>query len=116
METALFTLLFLALVVLCGEAASERGGRVIPWLGISALALGLTRPEGNLAAAIALGVAIALAPRGRRQRILISTLIGYLAPAAGYFLGRWHFYGELLPLPFYVKLAHQHGFPGAPPV
>lgn len=113
METALFALLLLVLAALCGEVVSAAGGRGVGWLGPAALALGLTRPEGNIAAALALATTGALLPAAQRKRLALGCLAGYVVPAIAYFLWRWDYYGALLPLPFYIKLAGRHGFPGA---
>lgn len=113
METALFALLLLVLVALCGAVAAGGNARLIPWLAPCALALGLTRPEGNLAALLALAVTLGAVERAARPRLLRWVLGAYLVPGAAYFLWRWSYYGTLLPLPFYLKLGGQHGLPGA---
>ncbi|MBI3889974.1 MAG: hypothetical protein HY303_00430 [Candidatus Wallbacteria bacterium] len=71
--------------------------------GLSALALGLTRPEG-----VFLGVfllAAVVAARGlqasRRSMATWAFAVGGLGGA--YFLWRWHYFGHPLPNPFYRK-------------
>jgi arabinofuranosyltransferase len=111
METALFAFLLLGLVALCGDVAA-RNTRRLKWLGPCALLLGLTRPEGNLAALLALGVTLHLMPRTSRPRLLRWLVGAYILPGIVYFVWRWNYYGATLPLPFYLKLAGQHGLPG----
>jgi len=111
METALFALLLSGFLVLCGEVAG-RNTRRLKWLAPCALALGLTRPEGNLAALLALAVTLRLMPRTSRPRLLRWLAGAYLLPGVLYFVWRWNFYGTALPLPFYLKLEGQDGLPG----
>ena len=111
METALFALLLLGLVALCGDVAA-RNTRRLKWLAPCALALGLTRPEGNLAALLALGVTLRIMPRTSRPRLLRWLACAYVLPGILYFVWRWNYYGTTLPLPFYLKLVGQPGLPG----
>jgi hypothetical protein len=71
-------------------------------LGLSAVILGLIRPEGSL-----LGIFILLAVLIRQPTRRGATLLGFLACfgtiGLTYFLWRWHYFGYLLPNPFYVK-------------
>jgi hypothetical protein len=71
-------------------------------MGWSAIVLGLIRPE-----AILLGLFMLLAvllKRPKRSQVII---FGFLVPFATvglvYFFWRWHYFGYLLPNPFYVK-------------
>jgi hypothetical protein len=112
METALFTLLVTAcLGVVATEdlsAPSTRTRRAFRW-GVPVLFLltGLTRPEGNLVAALAAFVLVARAPRGARASTAVPIAVGYVVPGLLYFLFRARYYGALLPLSFYVKAQHQ---------
>src|SRR5258708_35242159 len=71
-------------------------------MGLSAIVLGLIRPEGSL-----LGLFILLAVLIKRPRRFGTIAIGFLVCFASigltYFLWRWHYFGYLLPNPFYVK-------------
>jgi arabinofuranosyltransferase len=108
METALFifvvSVFFLASVTL-GEAPSRVRLTVLAALG---LALGLTRPEGNLIAAAAYVVLLARC-MGRRRALLGTVALIHILPGALYFLWRWAYHGLPFPLPFYVKLAANGG-------
>jgi len=106
METALYALLLtaLGLAVLRAVEGSVRAA----WaLGILALLLGLTRPEGNLVAVVALVLGGALAPPERRCPIIKASLLCYVVPGIVYFAARTWYYGVPLPLPFYIKIASQ---------
>jgi arabinofuranosyltransferase len=115
METALFTVLLTGMFFAAAERV--RGREAARWgLVACALLAGLTRPEGNLAAAVVVAVtALSLAPEGRR-RLLGTALAGWVVPVAAYELWRRHYYGLTFPLPFYVKLATPGLLPGWPDV
>ncbi len=106
METALYALLIAALG-LAVLRAIETGGRATWVAAVLALLLGLTRPEGNLVAIVALALGMACAPRGRRRQIAKAALLCYVLPGIIYFVARACYYGVPLPLPFYIKIASQ---------
>ncbi|NQT52645.1 hypothetical protein HQ576_11365 [bacterium] len=106
METGLFLLALTGLVYLLAKAAREPRGRVFALLALSALAAALTRPEANLAAGVGLGVLWFVVPRERRRALLLACLL-YVVPYTLYFAWRATYYGTLLPLPFYLKVASQ---------
>jgi arabinofuranosyltransferase len=82
----------------------------------AALLLALTRPEGNLAAALVLlVVAWHLEPRERRALARWTVLL-YALPFGAYWALRWWYYGLPFPLPFYVKLSMPGAWPGVPDV
>ncbi len=70
-------------------------------LTLSALLLGLSRPDGNLISVISL-VTVLLQTRDRS--LLRASVVYYLIPSALYFIARWTYYGYLLPLPVYIKI------------
>lgn len=107
MDTALFTTMMVALsgVAVCViERPTESRFRGLAVVG---LALGLTRPEGNLAfLVVCLVIMRSLAPPQRGA--FVRAVGGFFAiPATAYFLGRWIHFGLPLPLPFYVKAVGQ---------
>jgi hypothetical protein len=118
METALFTLLLTSAFATAagfvrgGPAAAARGTR----LCVLGLLLGLTRPEGNLAALLIIGIAAALIPRSARPGLVLRAALVWAVPVAAYELCRRTYYGLWFPLPFYVKLATPGLFPGLPDV
>jgi len=68
---------------------------------IAGLLLCLVRPDGVVFALPLLGVYL-FRDQGFRARI--GPLVGgFLVPGLVYFVWRWHYFGHLLPLPFYVK-------------
>lgn len=66
-----------------------------------ALALCLFRPDGVVFAVPLLIAGLIIYPGRWRRFALVVGL--FIAPGIGYFLWRWHYFGELLPLPFLVK-------------
>jgi hypothetical protein len=91
----------LALLLYRAYVRGEVSG--IPAMG---LVLGLLRPDGVvLAVAFAL-LALPLArERGQARRYLVACA-ACAAAGAAYFVWRWRYFGELLPLPLYVKSHH----------
>ncbi|MEO7867087.1 MAG: hypothetical protein ABIU54_05555 [Candidatus Eisenbacteria bacterium] len=113
METAAFTLALTALAW-CAARALESRAALHPWrLAALALATGLTRPEGNVAALVVLGTLAWMLERAERVRLLRALVLCWVLPGALYFAWRWNFYGELLPLPFYSKMAGVAPWAGA---
>ncbi|MEO6909896.1 MAG: hypothetical protein ABI158_03105 [Edaphobacter sp.] len=87
--------------------ANELIYRKISWwasigMALSALTLGLIRPEGNF---LAIFILLAVLFKRRRQSgpVVISFLAVFASLGLGYFLWRWHYFGHPLPNPFYVK-------------
>ena len=114
METAFFTFLLTAFfycAMLCAEALSPSR---LTLLSLSALLAGLTRPEGNFVALVAAGTLLVLLPKAQRSA-LAKALLLYLVPALLYYAWRYHYYGHLFPLPFYVK-TRMEPFAGLPEV
>ena len=62
----------------------------------------LVRPDGVVFVLPAV-VAYGIAGTRSRKRFVWDTALLLLAPGAAYFLWRWLYFGEFLPLPFYVK-------------
>jgi hypothetical protein len=87
----------LALLVLCSL-------RDWPWRAAStALALCLLRPDGVL-------FAVPLLLRASRRSGPLAPVLGFVLPGCAYFLWRWHYFGELFPLPFLVKETFHRDF------
>jgi hypothetical protein len=75
-------------------------GRAVP-AALFALALCLFRPDGVLfVLPLLIGLVLHSPSRGRSVAV-ISGL--FVIPGLFYFLWRWHYFGELFPLPFLVK-------------
>lgn len=100
-----FFALFACLTWLAAMALAGRGvtGRRSAAFALSALALGLTRPEGViLASLMLLSVVFLLGREPTRQAVLwFVGVFGLLGGA--YFLWRWQYFGHPLPNPFYKK-------------
>jgi|SRR5580700_3110418 arabinofuranosyltransferase len=115
METALFALLLTSMFA--AAAARVRGdARATHRLVVLALLAGLTRPEGNFAAAIVIGTCVALVPPAERRSIVARAALGWMLPVGVYQLARYGYYGLPFPLPFYVKLGAPGRLPGWPDV
>jgi arabinofuranosyltransferase len=115
METGLFTLLLTAMFATAGRVVLGRREAEV-WLVAIALLLGLTRPEGNLAAFVAIATTAVLVPRARRPRVALLAALVWLVPVGLYELWRRTYYGLPFPLPFYVKLATPGLLRGLPDV
>ncbi len=95
--------LYMLLVLEMSLAASKPDTTPPAWVYALFLLLPLTRPEGVLFAC----AGVILYWKGRRTSrqlplFALSVLLGLT-----YFLARWHYFHNLLPNPFYVKVAHE---------
>jgi len=116
METALFAFLLTGFLYLTYRYVSSPTTAGAWLLGGCALLLGLTRPEGNLAAVVALAVAAAMVGGKHRRILLLGIALAYIAPGLIYFAWRFSYYGLLFPIPFYVKVGDQPLLAGWPAV
>ena len=71
---------------------------------VVALLLGLTRPEGNLAALLAFVFLLLKSERPHRMQIVLCLGVFFLLPALIYFTWRYSYYGLWFPLSFYNKV------------
>ncbi len=71
-------------------------------LALTSLFTCLVRPDG-VVFVVPLLLALLLLQRGRRAALLRSLLLCFLLPGLAYFAWRSWYFGQLLPLPFYVK-------------
>ena len=94
------TLSFACLLVLLCFYFLQQNDMATP---AAALALCLFRPDGVVFAIPLLIAALIIYPH-RLRRLGLDTAI-FVLPGVLYFLWRWHYFGELLPLPFLVKSA-----------
>ncbi len=115
METALFSLLLTAMFAAAAERVRGSVHAANRLVGL-ALLTGLTRPEGNLAAAVVLTTCIALVPRAERRMLVTRGVAGWILPVLAYEVWRRGYYGLPFPLPLYVKLATPGRCPGWPDV
>lgn len=113
METAAALMLLTALLVLLAEYLRQPRAMTACGIGVTALLLGLTRPELNLAACVALILTLALAVE--RARLVVYGLAPYAAGGVIYFLWRWSYFELPFPLPFYVKQMGHGLLPGFRP-
>lgn len=114
----LFTLLLMVNYLAAATLALAPGrwrGLAYPLLPLSALLLGLTRPEGVIYALLALAALLPLLAPAARRRLLRHTLFLFVLPGLVYFLWRWRYFGHFLPNTFYIKstggLLHLRYFP-----
>lgn len=101
METALAAFLYTLIAVLFLKA--QDGGTSTPFLPLSCLFLGLTRPESNLFSAVLLVLVIFCLQATKRWGFAVRCLTFYILPGILYFFWRSYYYGVLFPLPFYIK-------------
>ena len=112
METALYVLLVIAFLYTLTLAVQLPAPARFLGVGLLALLVALTRPEGNLLVIVGLLTATALLPRGQRMPLLARVALLYLLPIVLYHCWRLGYYGQLFPLPFYVKVAHSKPLAG----
>lgn len=106
METAMATLLFTAFLYLTYRIAVEWSARTLIVVALLGLAVPLVRPELLVSVGVTLGC-LALAERSHARRIIVTSVLIIAVPFASYELWRMGYYGHLLPLPYYVKVADQ---------
>ncbi|MCX7918957.1 MAG: DUF2079 domain-containing protein [bacterium] len=103
METALSTLfitVFLYQLMFNTVYPTDKPAYILPLIGLFA---GLTRPENNLLVLTGLSSITIVMPTLKRWLFIRQCLLFYLLPGLIYFLWRWAYYGQLFPLPFYIK-------------
>jgi arabinofuranosyltransferase len=101
METALAAFLYTITAVLFLALQDGRSSK--PFLPMACLLLGLTRPEANLYSVVLLALALYCTPTSNRLRFAVWCFAFYILPGVCYFAWRYHYYGLLWPLPFYIK-------------
>lgn len=112
METSLFTFLLVLMVLLVAEG-TQRDPRLLSWAPLAGLGLGLTRPEGNMIAALLLLAGWGFSRAVERRRLARAAVFTYVLPGALYFAWRAWYYRLAFPLPFYMKVLHGSGLAGA---
>ncbi len=112
--TPLFTLTVAAswlVAVQLVQARPDRLERASLAFALSTLVVGLARPEGVFLGGFFLLAAL-YTRRGVGGRPIVACFLGvFLTLGLAYFLWRWHYFGYLLPNPFYKKgagLLHLH--------
>ncbi|MDF2940351.1 MAG: hypothetical protein K0R66_993 [Gammaproteobacteria bacterium] len=116
LETAMYTLFLFVLgsifYRICCEGEADKRRKYLTAFSLMALLTGLCRPEGNLFVVI-FAVAIFFAvPKAQKWQFFNRMLLCYVLPGMVYFAWRYWYYGQLLPLPFYVKVNTAESFPG----
>ncbi|MEO1796132.1 MAG: hypothetical protein AAFR53_03850 [Pseudomonadota bacterium] len=91
-------IVFLAAILACITFAHERA--LLPF-ALSALICCLIRPDGFVFAAPL--TLLVVAQHLREPRAYATLIAALVIPGIAYFLWRWSYFGEFLPLPFYVK-------------
>jgi hypothetical protein len=81
------------------------------WVPILAVLLGLFRPDGAILGAGLAVVGLVRARREARLKPYLASAAIALVLGAIYFVWRWRYFGNVLPLPMYVK-QHKTGNPG----
>ncbi len=105
MEVMLLSLLFVLSFLLFETAAANPSPVSSPLLAGSVLALAaMTRPEGLLAAAVLLMMALTCPDRQRRGRNALLLLAGLALSYLPYYVWRYAYYGYPLPNTYYAKV------------
>jgi arabinofuranosyltransferase len=111
METLLAAALLTALLRRSLNLQARAGGSGVA-LGLLCLAVGLVRPELNVAAALLVVMTLRGLPAAARKRIALAVAATWIAPGGVFLLARGLYFGHALPLPFYAKLAGGPALPG----
>lgn len=104
METALHALLVVAAALWFVRLADDPRSSTARTFGLIGLALGLTRPDGNLLVVVSAAALALLDPRLAARSWLRPLLGWYVLPGACYFALRAWYFGHWLPAPFHVKV------------
>ncbi|WNK21223.1 hypothetical protein P1P91_05990 [Halomonas piscis] len=110
-STALYGALTAALFCLLYAAPSRRTW-LIPAVGI---VLGLLRPDGVLMGVTATLLGAVIAWRQRELKPYLAAALACAAVGLAYFGWRYAYFGQLLPLPLYVKSTSVESLPGLGP-
>jgi len=116
METALYAFLITVFFFLIVKYLSSPTRRLAIVVVLVGLLLGLARAEGNLIVVLGLAVTLVLLPREQKTVLVTAIVLFYILPGCVYFLWRASYYGQLLPLPFYIKVSKQGLLSGVGPV
>lgn len=104
METALYAFLVATTALSFVRLSDAPGPRAARTFALVGLALGLTRPDGNLLV-VASCTALVLATLRHAKPTWLGAVLGwYVLPGALYFLLRAWYFGHWLPAPFHVKV------------
>jgi len=76
------------------------------WLIVISFLTVLTRPDGLIVVAPLILVS-AWQNRDQWREFVVYLLLGAIIPGCAYFIWRYNYFGELLPLPFYVKTSYE---------
>jgi arabinofuranosyltransferase len=110
MDTSLFTTTIIVLSWCSSRVLRHESRRNFRAFALGCLLCGLTRPEGNVFSFV-LATATWLSLRSEARRPFTNSwLVLFLLPASVYFVWRFAYYGQLFPLPFYVKAVDTHEF------
>jgi hypothetical protein len=104
---------FAGLALLVYVVAWRASGPSILAVPILGLLLGLFRPDGAIPGVLFALIAYRYAGKHRRAYLGVLSLSGFIG--LGYFVWRWSYFGEVLPLPLLVKSGSDILLPGLRP-
>lgn len=105
-------LFYAALCLLVWELGLVENRRLLVWMPVLGLLLGLVRPDGVIVGAVVTLVTLVRLWRDPLRNRYIAVMAVAAAAGIGYFMWRYAYFGLLLPLPLYVKSSEQSAFPG----
>lgn len=111
METALAMLLSTSFFLTLRYVSDEPKPANTLLLCLIGLLCSLNRPEFNIAIICSVGY-LFLSQRDKKKTLLLYCLIPYMIGGSLYMLWRYIYFGQLLPLPFYLKMSHKVGLSG----
>ena len=106
-STGLYSALSLSLFWLLWRAE----GRRMTLIPVVAIILGLFRPDGVIVGVLATLIGYFQCDAQHRPRFALTALAA-MAVGIVYFIWRWNYFGEFLPLPLQVKSVADTAFPG----
>lgn len=110
METSLFAFLLVLFAYINIRFLREKKRNLSVILFITGFLIGITRPEGNLYVLVASLSTFFFLNRQEKIFYIKNFILFYVLPGLGYFSWRWWYYGNFLPLPFYIKIAGRRSY------
>lgn len=103
--------LYAAMVLILFVAMLRPRAEARHWIPLLAITIGLFRPDGVVIGVVATLIALFYTTKQYRAKYLVFSAIAAVIGVT-YFVWRWQYFGNLLPLPLYVKSDSNEALPG----